>query len=185
MTNKETMEITTTYLEMTSPPKFSPQPHPAGKIMMLRLDHPTVPFYRYLFNSVGDTWSWRERNEMSDLDLTHIIKHPNVDIYVLYVGGVPAGFAEVDRRREVEVELKYFGLMPEYIGQGYGFFFIREVVQNTWTYNPKRFWLHTCDQDHPKALTFYQKLGFIPYKQEKEVVEAPTPEFTFTMDPDI
>jgi hypothetical protein len=38
---------------------------------------------------------------MSDEKLGSIIQDPKVEIYVLYVNGVPAGYSEIDRRIEV------------------------------------------------------------------------------------
>jgi GNAT superfamily N-acetyltransferase len=53
---------------------------------------------------------------------------------------------------EGEVEITQFGLMPEFIGQGLGKFFLRWAIDRAWDYAPKRLWLHTCTLDHPVAL---------------------------------
>ncbi len=81
-------------------------------------------------------------------------------------GGVPAGFAELDRRIEGEIELVQFGLMPEFIGQGLGRYFLQWAIDKAWSYHPRRFWLHTCTKDHPAALPNYLKAGFVVYKEE-------------------
>jgi hypothetical protein len=39
--------------------------------------------------------------------------------------GVPAGFTELDRRIEGEIELVQFGLTPEFIGQGLRRYFLQ------------------------------------------------------------
>ena len=80
--------------------------------------------------------------------------------------GVPAGFAELDRRIEGEIELAQFGLMPEFIGQGLGRYFLRWAIDKAWSYGPRRFWLHTDTKDHPGALPNYLKAGFAIYKEE-------------------
>ena len=80
--------------------------------------------------------------------------------------GVPAGFAELDRRIEGEIELAQFGLMPEFIGQGLGRYFLRWAIDKAWNYGPRRFWLHTDTKDHPAALPNYLKAGFAIYKEE-------------------
>ncbi|MBV8196845.1 MAG: GNAT family N-acetyltransferase, partial [Candidatus Eremiobacteraeota bacterium] len=37
----------------------------------------------------------------------------------------------------------------------------------------ERFWLHTCNLDHPNALAFYKRSGFVPFKREIEVYDDP------------
>ena len=68
--------------------------------------------------------------------------------------------------RPADVELVQFGLMPEFIGQGLGGWFIRWIVDHVWSRHPERFWLHTCTLDHPAAVPNYRKAGFVQYKQE-------------------
>ena len=80
--------------------------------------------------------------------------------------GVPAGFAELNRGTEGEIELVNFGLMPQFIGQGLGRYFLRWAIDKAWSYQPRRFWLHTCTKDHPAALPNYLKAGFAIYKEQ-------------------
>jgi len=87
-------------------------------------------------------------------------------MHVLHVEGVPAGFAELDRRVAGEVELAQFGLTPEFIGQGLGKYFLSWTLQKAFASGPRRVWLHTCDKDHPNALPNYVKGGFAVYKEE-------------------
>ena len=91
---------------------------------------------------------------------------PDVLVLALPRGGVPVGFAELDRRIDGEIELVQFGLMPDFIGQGLGKYFLQWIIDKAWSYNPRRFWLHTCTTDHPAALPNYLKAGFTVYKEE-------------------
>ena len=110
---------------------------------------------------------------MDDDALRAIINDPAVEIYVLYVRGVPAGMCELDSRDGTGVQVSYFGLMPEFIGRGLGRYLLRWGVDQAWTSNPERVWVHTCTEDHAAALPSYQKIGFEPYKQETEIIEDP------------
>ncbi|MFQ5784719.1 MAG: GNAT family N-acetyltransferase [Alphaproteobacteria bacterium] len=166
------IETTVTYLEMRAPPKRPGVPAPLGKLAILRAERPTVSFYRYLYNSVGGPWNWTDRRRIDDDTLRAIIEDPKVEIYVLYVAGVPAGYVELDRRFESEVELAYFGLMPEFVGRGLGSYFLDWAVTAAWMAGPERLWVHTCTLDHPRALSLYQRAGFVAYKQEIETVAA-------------
>ena len=57
----------------------------------------------------------------------------------------------MDRRAEGEVELVQFGLLPGFIGQGLGRYFLQWAIDKAWGYGPRRFWLHTDTKDHPAA----------------------------------
>ena len=162
-----------TYLEMTERPKSPTPARPAQKIALLRAENPTVSYYRYLYGSVGRDWLWWERLSMSDAELAVIIQDEKVEIYTLLVGGVPAGYGELDRRNPPDIELAYFGLMPEFIGHGLGSYFLRWMIDQGWTCNPKRLFVHTCTEDHPAAIHTYQRHGFVPYDQI--TMEIPDP----------
>ncbi len=166
------IETTVTYLEMTERPTRPSTPVPAGKLAIFRAEQPTVSFYRYMYDTVGEPWNWTDRRRLTDDELTAIIHDPDVAIYVLYVAGVPAGFAELDGRIEGAVELSYVGLMPEFVGRGLGGYLLDWAVSAAWQMEPKRVWLHTCSLDHPSALPMYQRAGFVPYDQRIETVAA-------------
>lgn len=148
-----------TFLEMRERPSYAPRPAPDGALI-LQAKKPTYSFYRYLYSQVGADHAWTDRLRLSEDELFAQIHDPNVTIYVLYVDGVPAGYGELDMRQRPSVELAYFGLMKEFIGRGYGGYFLRWVIGRAWEDAPERLWLHTCTLDHPNALPNYQKHGF-------------------------
>jgi GNAT superfamily N-acetyltransferase len=159
------MSITTTYLEMFAHNgRTVAAPMPGLAVFQAR--QPTVAYYRFLYDSVGENWDWTTRKKVSDHELARIIQHPQVELHVLFVDGVPAGFAELDRRIAGEIELTQFGLVPEFIGQGLGKYFLQWVIDKAFSYGPRRLWLHTCTRDHPAALPNYLKAGFAIYKEE-------------------
>lgn len=168
------LDVTITYLEMTEQPRLPQVLHPAGTtVALLRATRPPVAFYRYLYDGVGAPWLWFERRLMSDAELAEIIEDEAVEIYVLYADGAPAGYAELDRRKAGEVELAYFGMLPDFIGRGLGRYLLSWAIERAWSYEPGRLWVNTCNLDHPKALPLYQQLGFKPYKQEHKVIDDP------------
>lgn len=134
---------------------------------MIYAPKPTVPYYRFLYNTVGRDYQWYSRGSLPDEELASIIQHPLDELYVLHVEGTPAGFAELDRRQPNQIELVQFGLMPEFIGQGLGKWFLQWTIEKAWSYEPSRLWLHTCTLDHRAALPLYKKAGFVQYRQEK------------------
>lgn len=167
-----TVPVTVTYLEMRSPDQRSPGPGWSEPTLVLCAERPTISFYRYLYSTVGADWDWWVRRRLSDEALAAIIHDEAVEVWVPYVRGVPAGFAELDRRVDREVEIAYFGLMPEYIGRGLGPALLDWALEKAWSYGPRRVWLHTCSLDHPKALAVYRRAGFEVYDREVVAVES-------------
>jgi GNAT superfamily N-acetyltransferase len=149
---------------------------PRNGLTILHAKSPSVAYYRFLYNEVGKDYHWRSRGIMRDADLAAILRDPLVEVHALHVDGCPAGFAEVDRRNSDDVELVQFGLMREHLGQGLGKYFLQCMIEKVFGTGARRFWLHTCTLDHPRALPNYQKAGFLLYKQEviqRDIAAAP------------
>ncbi len=161
----ELLDVTVYYLEMLAPSRRV-LPAPRAGLSVEYVRSPSVPYYRSLYDAVGKDYGWQGRRKMSDEALAAIIGDPRDEMHVLRVDGQPAGFTELDRRQGDEIELVQFGLLPAFIGQGLGKWFLQWTVDKAWSYGPKRFWLHTCTLDHPVALSNYQKAGFALYRQE-------------------
>ncbi|MBM3537549.1 MAG: GNAT family N-acetyltransferase [Alphaproteobacteria bacterium] len=170
-----TLEVTVTYLEMKARPNL-PQPLPPSVAYRIdRVERPSVAFYRYLYNTVGEPWLWHERRRASDAELAEILGDANLWLYVMYAEGEPAGYAELDARRLPEVELAYFGIVPKFIGRRLGPTLLHAAVEMAWQAPTRRFWVHTCTLDHPKALPCYIKAGFVPYKDAVRRIRDPRP----------
>lgn len=167
------IETVVTYLEMKAPPPPRPPRQPAHPVALLRLHKPSAKYYRYLYAAVGEPWLWYERRAMTDDALLPLIRAEGIEISVLYAEGEPAGFFEIDYRAREDVNLAYFGLVPQFIGHGLGGFLLGRAVDEAWRRGARRLWLHTCTLDHPRALALYQKAGFVPYKQETKVIDDP------------
>jgi GNAT superfamily N-acetyltransferase len=159
------VDVTVYYLEMLNRPRQT-VPAPCDGLMVQQVPAPTVPYYRSLYDAVGKDYYWLSRRKMPDAELARILDDPRNELHVLHVAGAPAGFAELDRRQANEIELTQFGLMPGFIGQGLGKWFLQWTIDKAWSYEPSRFWLHTCTLDHPVALPNYLKAGFRLFKEE-------------------
>ncbi len=158
------MKVTITYLQMFSRPEcFEP---PREGLAVVHAKKPTISYYRFLYDTVGRDYDWLRCKKKSDTELAGLLNDPRLEVHVLMVEGVPAGFAELDRRTEGEIKLVQFGLMPEFIGQGLGRYFLQWIIDKAWSYAPRRLWLRTCTKDHPAALPNYLKAGFVIYKEE-------------------
>ena len=94
--------------------------------------------------------------------------HPAVDVFVLFVGGAPAGFFELDRSEEDEVEVVQVGLVPEFQGRGLGKYVVATAVETAWDDEPARVWASTDADDDPRGLLLYQWAGFTAYETLRE-----------------
>ncbi len=176
------LAVTVTSLEMRDRPD-RPLSVPAGRdVMILRAHRPTVAFYRFLYNTVGEDWLWGDRRRLSDAALDAILADPKVRVHVLYSAGTPCGYFELDLRQPGDVELAYFGLMPGFIGGGLGRHLMEQALEQAWSHDPHRVWVHTCTFDHPAALGFYQAAGFVPFDTRHEVVVDPRREGLIPLD---
>lgn len=166
--------VTITYLEMDERPSWPLHSCPRTDVTIIRANQPSLGFYRFLYDTVGDPWWWMDRRSMDQEELRRIIQDDRVAVHVLYVGGTPAGYVELDDRSDDWIEIAYFGLMPDYIGLGIGGWFLRWAVDEAWKRNPKKLAVNTCNLDHNAALPLYQKVGFRPVRRaQKPFAYAP------------
>jgi len=172
------LDVTISYLEMTTAPTRPSLPPPSSRepLGLQRVHNPSVSYYRYLQHTVGDPWLWWERRAWDDAKLASVIQKDDIELYVLSVGGVPAGFVELDfREMNDAAEVAYFGLLPEFIGQGLGPYLLNWGIDCAWNRQPAPGVLkvNTCTLDHPSALGGYQKAGFEIVSRETKQVPDP------------
>ena len=161
-----------THLEMHAPPRL--QPEPAGTPYQLRpVPEPGLDWYRGLYRTVGENWLWFSRLALDDEALAKLIHDPAIQVHALRYNGRDAGMLELDARRFPDVEISFLGVVQELIGRGAGRFLLNRALEISWARSPRRVTVHTCTLDHPRALGFYLRSGFIPYARSVEVADDP------------
>jgi GNAT superfamily N-acetyltransferase len=161
----ELVEVTRTYLELTCPEDFKPCRAIDGVRIERAADCPPS-FFRYLYKEVGRRYHWIDRLSWSDEQIRTRLAQAGVSLWVIYCGGVPAGYFELEQHDDGSVEIVYLGLLPEFIGRGLGKYLLSYAVDQAWHMGANRVWLHTCTLDDPAALPNYLKRGFRPFKRE-------------------
>lgn len=126
--------------------------------------------YRALYRLVGEDWLWFSRLVMPDDELRSILNDTGVHVFSLRAGERDAGILELDFRRPDDCELAFFGLAPGVIGKGIGRTLMNKALERAWSQPIKRLWVHTCTLDHPAALGFYQRSGFVAYRTQVEIL---------------
>lgn len=161
-----------THLEMRERPRAAPLP--PSPLRLARWKEPALEKYRMLFRRVGEPWLWFSRLVLPDDDVLATIHHPAVEIYaVTDRQGIELGLLELDFRKAPDCELGFFGLVPQLTGRGNGRWLMAQALQLAWRKGVERFWVHTCTLDHPAALGFYRKAGFVPFAREVEMFDDP------------
>jgi GNAT superfamily N-acetyltransferase len=161
-----------TSLEMTARPALRPEPAPVA--WSLRHERaPTAAWYRDLFARMGRDWLWFSRLGMDEAELTAIVTDPKVEIHVLEFEGRDEGYVELDFRQEGECEVAFFAVGRELQGRGAGRWLMNRGLERAWSRPIGRLWVHTCTLDHPGALAFYQRSGFVPYRRQVEIGDDP------------
>jgi GNAT superfamily N-acetyltransferase len=128
-------------------------------------------FNRDLYFRVGEHWEWVDKRTWTDEQWKQYAATSELRTFGAYYADTLAGYYELRRDAEGGVEIAYFGLLPEFIGRGLGGPLLTSAIEQAWSRRggiaPKRVWVHTCNRDHPQALTNYQARGMIVYKVEQ------------------
>jgi GNAT superfamily N-acetyltransferase len=173
----EVRDVTTWYLEMHAVSQLRPAPAPSALHRIEHAQRPSASFARYLYTAVGGGYQWTDRLPWSKARWDAHLQRPQVELHTLQLGGAPIGYVELEQQAEGNVQLIYFGMVPEYLGQGWGGYWLTRAVQLAWQLgDAERVWVHTCTLDSAAALTNYQARGFAIYRQKTETVElSPAP----------
>ena len=164
--------VTTWHLEMTGPAEL--QPARVDSLDVRRAEIPSPELSRYLYTAVGGDWYWIDRLEWTYEQWISYLDRPELETWVGYVQGTPAGYFELERQPGSHVEIAYFGLIPQFIGRKIGGALLTAAVERGWQMGARRVWVHTCTLDGPAALQNYKARGFRVFKTEEHEQDLPT-----------
>jgi len=160
--------VITTYLEMRSPEQLRPK-LADERFQIREKKKPDWVFNRDLYFRVGEQWRWVDKRPWSDEQWKKYAIARELRTFAAYYDESLAGYYELRREGDGGLEIAYFGLLPEFIGRGFGGALLTSAIEEAWrsTPTPLRVWVHTCNQDHPQALANYQARGMVIYKVEE------------------
>jgi ribosomal protein S18 acetylase RimI-like enzyme len=182
--HKMNAETKTTYtLEMRSPNDLRPVRVSLPGLRIERMQISLPEFNKFLHTVVGHDYRWGGRSNWGKDEWTAYVRRDNLHTWVAYIDGTPAGYCEMEKAPEGDVEIKSFGLLHAFIGRGLGGHLLTAAVELAWApiedggMGATKVWLHTCTHDHPHALNNYTARGFRVCKTEVEPANAPIPSF--------
>jgi GNAT superfamily N-acetyltransferase len=155
-----------TYLEMTDPSQLAADPAGLPGLTLVRERECPPPLWRRLYAEVGREYQWVDRLGWTDDEIRGYLGDPDVELWILREGTETAGYFELRRDTDGGVEIAYFGLLPAFIGRGFGRYLLSAAVRRGWALGASRVWVHTSSFDHPSALPNYLARGFSVWKQE-------------------
>jgi len=156
--------VITTYLEMRDPAALRPKACTDERFRILECSVPQWQFNRFLYFTVGEEWAWKDKRAWTDEEWREHTESARLRTFAAYYDGSPAGYYELHRAGSPsEVEILYFGLMPAFLGRGFGGALLTSAIEEAWKMRPHRVWVHTCSLDHPAALQNYQARGMKIY----------------------
>ena len=168
------VDVTTWHLEMLEASHLRPSPAPPDSVELHQAVNPTPELGRYLYTAAGGNWYWCDRLVWTYDRWLERFALPGVEVWVMHVEGTPAGFFELDGSVAKDVEIAYFGLMPQYLGRKLGGWLLSEAIRCGWAMGAERVWVHTCSLDaQPQALANYKARGMRVFKEVTEPVELP------------
>ena len=173
-THPPSMSTRVFYLELRTPDQFV-SPTPVLPLSLELLDPPQPIKNREFYHLVGEKWEWSDRRTWSEQEWYDYAHHPELNTWLGVHEGEAIGYCEArwgNSGREVDegdLEIVYFGLLPQHVNRGLRKSLLHHVVSACWALpHTRRIWLHTCTKDHPNALPNYQKRGFELYRTEIE-----------------
>lgn len=151
-------EVTTWFLQFNGQAKKHID-WPAG-VQLVEAEIASPELSQFMFRAVGGRWQWFSRLSWSYQQWQQYLTQQQVRTWLLWVKGTPAGYIELLKHPDQSVEIKFFGLLPQFIGQRLGRPLADAAVMLASQWQASRIWLHTCSADHPSALQNYQRAGF-------------------------
>jgi GNAT superfamily N-acetyltransferase len=118
--------------------------------------------------------------DWSDAQWEQELSRPGVRAWIAWVDDEVAGLVEVEAEQSGDVGIVVFGLVPEFVGRGFGASFLTLATRLAWTImwsggrTTRRVWVQTSSDDHPHALPNYEGRGFRRFRTLRRPPNATT-----------
>ena len=159
--------VTTYYLEINSASELLAKDDSRG-LVVRECASKQFEINRFLYVAVGGDWHWTDKLSWTDEQWRAYAEDDNLRTWVAWFKGSPAGYYELQQQEERVIEIAYFGLLPQFVGMGFGGYLLTHAIRSAWDAAAARVWVHTCTLDHPRALANYEARGMKVYCTEKE-----------------
>lgn len=168
-------DVLTYNFEIAEPGLFKPKANFDKMVEVKQIKHDQYLSY-VMFLGVGLPYAWGERLLWTKEQWNSYINNNDIFLYLGFAGSNLIGYFEMHKHSDAEMEIKYFGLLPNYIGQGLGGAFLSHAVNEAYKHGVRKISLHTCEFDSETAIKNYEARGFIKTKEHTLSEFVPSPE---------
>ncbi len=155
------------YLEIQSLDDLVGSKNPSDEFIIELIDPPDFQLNKFFYKNIGKKHHWVDRLIWADKQWIDYINDKKVKTFVLKKKNDLVGYYELILHLDQnETEIAYFGILEEYQNQKLGSFLLTSAIKNSFSFNPKRVWVHTCSLDHRNALKNYISRGMKVFKKE-------------------
>ena len=160
-------EIIRNYLEIKSLDELFEVKKPNEDYYLEKVMPSDYQLNKFFYKQIGKSHKWVDRLEWNDSNWIKYVSNKNVSTFVLKKKANIVGFFElIYHKDKSEIEIAYFGLLDDYIGEKLGGYMLSEAIKKSFSFNIKRVWVHTCSLDHINALKNYLSRGMKIFKKE-------------------
>jgi GNAT superfamily N-acetyltransferase len=170
------MDETITSLEMTSRDQLVPGRPPPEPIELEEASPADASLCRATWLRIGEPYGWHRRAGWSDDRWEENLSQPGLRAWIARVGNDVAGLVILEANPGGDVGIDMFGLVPEFIGKGFGGALLTMATGTAWAMRSpdgvpvKRVWVQTSQIDHPHAIRNYEARGFRAFRTERKTV---------------
>ena len=123
---------------------------------------------KFFYRQIGKDHFWRDRLLWSDKEWKKYLNNKNLETGIIKINNEFAGFYEQEfHKNKNEMELIQMGILKEFQGKKLGSFLLKHIIQNVFSRNIERLWVHTCSLDHQHALNNYLSKGLKIFREEE------------------
>lgn len=169
-----------THLQMTAPAQLVPARRPPVPLEIEEVGPAAAPLLRSLYVRIWEALASGGRMGWSDAQWEDELSRSGVRAWVARVEHDLAGFVELEAEPNGDVGIVVFGLVPEFIGKGFGGAFLTWATETAWNMasqsggSTQRVWVQTSSDDHPHALPNYERRGFRIFQVERRPLRDPS-----------
>ncbi|HST25655.1 MAG TPA: GNAT family N-acetyltransferase [Gaiellaceae bacterium] len=145
---------------MLAPGELVPGREPPAPIELVELGRGDGALLADTWLRIGAPHEWSFRTGWSPDEWEAKLARPDERAWLARVDGDTAGLLELEFQPDGAVGIVVFGLVPAFVGCGYGGAFLTLATELAWNLGAQRVWLQTSSRDHPHALPNYERRGF-------------------------
>jgi len=104
---------------MTDPDDLCPKLIDYSGLSIDRAQSPSPELNRFLYTAVGGDWHWVDRLTWTYQQWQEWVHRPELETWVAFISGMPAGYFELESQANNNVEIVSFGLLPPLLGKAW------------------------------------------------------------------